>query len=148
MKIVNRDKENGLVMILTFTGITLMCFSGWFTLTINLKLFSIAMQLCLFLFAVFYMAYGMIVSGIDENLWDEFKKGNDAAIDRLMRGLNWIGVFLVILSLVWIIGCLYIYYYSLCNITKTLFLIAFPPPVIISCGFLIYNFRLQQSYKL
>ena len=49
------------------------------------------------------IAFGQILFGIDENLWDDFKKGKDIHIDKMMRNIKTIYILILISNIFWLL---------------------------------------------
>jgi len=83
---------------------------------------------------------------IDENLWDDFKKGRDFHIDRMMRNLKIIFILIVISSVFW----LFLIIYNLSNLIQMDYmksiLLVLTPILIVFCISKEFN-CLQKEYN-
>jgi hypothetical protein len=64
------------------------------------KYFSLT---CPFIVIILLIAFGQILFGIDENLWDDFKKGKDIHIDKMMRNIKTIFILILISNIFWLL---------------------------------------------
>lgn len=64
------------------------------------KYFSLT---CPFIVITLLIAFGQILFGIDENLWDDFKKGKDIHIDKMMRNIKTIFILILISNIFWLL---------------------------------------------
>ncbi|WP_298303426.1 hypothetical protein [Flavobacterium sp.] len=64
------------------------------------KYFSLT---CPFIVITLLIAFGQILFGIDENLWDDFKKGKDIHIDKMMRNIKTIYILILISNIFWLL---------------------------------------------
>ncbi len=58
---------------------------------------------CPFVVIILIIAFGEILFGIDENLWDDFKKGKDIHIDKMMRNIKTIFILILISNIFWLL---------------------------------------------
>lgn len=64
------------------------------------KYFSLT---CPFIVIILLIIFGQILFGIDENLWDDFKKGKDIHIDKMMRNIKTIFILILISNIFWLL---------------------------------------------
>lgn len=99
-----------------------------------------------FIVVVLLIAFLSNLYAIDENLWDDFKKGRDFHIDRMMRNLKIIFILIVISSVFW----LFLIIYNLSNLIQMDYMksiqLVLTPILIVFCIFKEFN-CLQKEYN-
>lgn len=99
-----------------------------------------------FIVVVLLIAFLSNLYAIDENLWDDFKKGRDFHIDRMMRNLKIIFILIVISSVFW----LFLIIYNLSNLIQMDYmksiLLVLTPILIVFCISKEFN-CLQKEYN-
>jgi len=107
VKLLKYIKENWLSWIITISMIfplilneEISTFSG----NDFVKYFSLS---CPFVVIILLIAFGEILFGIHENLWDDFKKGNDIHIDKMMRNIKTTFVLILVSNIFWLMLILF-----------------------------------------
>ena len=100
-----------------------------------------------FTLIVLLIIYGQILSSIDENIWEEFKKGRDFHIDKMMRNLKTVSILIIFLSFIYVVIQSFAFYYFIQknNLYKFIFLILIPS--IISICILINYCKMRKEYN-
>lgn len=99
-----------------------------------------------FIVVVLLIAFLSNLYAIDENLWDDFKKGRDFHIDRMMRNLKIIFILIVISSVFWV----FLIIYNLSNLIQMDYmksiLLVLTPILVVFCIYKEFN-CLQKEYN-
>ncbi len=145
MKILKYIKEKWLSWLLSIFMLFPIIFNQEIS-TISKNLFLIYLtQSIPFVIVILSIIFLSIINAIDENLWDDFKKGRDIHIDRMMKNIKIIFILMVISNSLWFF--LILYNLNISNelgLMKSIILL-FTPLLIVISTFKVYN-NLQKDY--
>lgn len=107
------------------------------------KYFTVA---CPFTIIILLFVYGQTLYGIEENLWDDFKKSKDVHIDKMMKTIKITFILLMIFNAFWLFLIMFnLTKSSSFNHIKSILLISIPISIVF---FLSKNFySLQKEYN-
>lgn len=101
---------------------------------------------CPFVVIISLIAFGEILFGIYENLWDDFKKDKDIHIDKMMRNIKTIFILILISNIFWLLLIVFNLYNSIqINYIKSILLILTPILIIFFISKEYYS--LQKEYN-
>jgi hypothetical protein len=99
-----------------------------------------------FVILILFIAYYSIFFGIEENLWDDFKKGRDYHIDRMIKSIKVIFILIIISNIIWVFLILFnLFYTNKINYINSILLIL--TPVIFTIFTLKDYYNLQKEYN-
>ncbi|WP_298139946.1 hypothetical protein [Flavobacterium sp.] len=100
---------------------------------------------CPFVVIILLIAFGEVLFGIHENLWDDFKKGKDIHIDKMMRNIKTIFILILISNIFWLLLIVFNLSKSIqINCIKSILLILTPTLIIFFISKEYYS--LQKEY--
>jgi hypothetical protein len=106
------------------------------------KYFSLT---CPFIVIILLIAFGEVLFGIHENLWDDFKKGKDIHIDKMMRNIKTIFILILISNIFWLLLIVFNLSKSIqINYIKSILLILTPTLIVFFISKEYYS--LQKEY--
>lgn len=143
MKIISYLTRNSIIWILAFLIFITIIYNEEISDLYKNPVLSYAVKLIPVFLMILSLAYILNLNGIEENLWDDFKKGRDFHIDKMMKNLKFIFVLIVFFSLIWLFLILYSLNYE--NYLKSLLIISIP--VIITVTFSKHYYKLQKEYN-
>jgi hypothetical protein len=94
-----------------------------------------------FIVIILLIIYGQILFGIEENLWDDFKKGRDIYIDKMMRNIRITFILIVVSSIFWLFLIIY-------NLSKSIQIGYIKSILLILTPILIAFFIFKEYYTL
>lgn len=141
MRIIKYIKENWFLWIIAILVVIAVDFNQEISsISNNYVVFHLISKIP-FLLILLIIFYGVILGGIEENLWEEFKKGKDNHIDKMMRNLKFIILSIQISSTAWLLLLLN-------NLTKLAEIDYFKSILLISLPLLILVFISYHFHKL
>ena len=146
MKIISYFTRNSIIWILAFLIFNTIIYNEEISDLYKNQVLSYAVKLIPFFLMILSLAYISNLNGIEENLWDDFKKGLDFHIDKMIKNLKFIFVLILSFSLIWLFLIVYrLNYDNHENYLKSILLISIP--VIITVTFSKHYYKLQKEYN-
>lgn len=100
-----------------------------------------------FIVLILLIIYGEILFSIEENLWDEFKKGRDFHIDKMMNNLKKTTILILFFDLIYVAVHLYACFYLIQknNFYACFLLLLFPLVTLLYLS--IHYLKLKKEYE-
>ena len=108
MKLIKYLKENLISWIIAILLFAFLFLNNEVSILTDYKLIKYAINVIPFFIVFFSIIYVQLLIGIDENIWEEFKEGRDFHVDRMMKNLKKIILFIIIFNSIYISLNIYI----------------------------------------
>lgn len=144
---MNFLKENWLSWIVAIIACFAIILNEQFSKLIELTLIRYLIIYIPLISIILLIIYGEILYGIEENLWDEFKKGKDFHIDRMMNNLKRTIILILFFNLIYIAVHLYASFYLIKknNFYNCFLLLLFPLAIVLYLS--IHYLKLKREYE-
>lgn len=138
--------RNFITWVIAFLIVITIIYNEEISILYKNQVLSYSVRLIPVFLMILSFAYLLNLNGIEENLWDDFKKGRDFHIDKMMKNLKLIFVLILSFSLIWLFLIVYrLNYDNHENYLKSILLISIP--VIITVTFSKHYYKLQNEYN-
>lgn len=147
MKLIKYIEENLISWIIAIMLFVFLYLNKEVSTLTDYKLIKYATLSIPFIIIFFLVIYVQILIGIDENIWEELKERRDFHIDRMMKNLKKIILFIIIFNSIYISLNIYILFSIIQNINlfKCFLLIIFSLST--SIYTIIHYLKLNKEYK-
>ena len=141
MKILKYLKENWISWIIATSMIFPITFNEEISTLSGNDFVKFITQACPFIVIILIIAFGQVYIGIDENLWDDFKKGKDIHIDRMMKNIKTIFILILISNIFWLLLIIF-------NLSKSIQIDYIKSILLILTPTLIVFFIFKEYYSI
>lgn len=144
---MNYFKENWISWIVAIIVCVAIILNLQFSKLIEPSLIQYSIIYIPFISIILLIVYGEILYGIEENLWDEFKKGRDFHIDRMMNNLKRTTILILFFNLIYVAVHLYSSFYLIQknNFYACFPLLLFPLATLLYLSF--HYLKLKREYE-
>lgn len=132
MKIIKHIKENWLSWFLSVFFVFPIIFNQEISVFSKNIFLTYLTQSFPFIIIILTLFLATLYYSIDENLWDDFKKGRDIYIDRIMKKIKVLYILIFTICVIWLLMICYNIYNSFqFNIIKSIVLIITPISILV-----------------